>query len=165
MRIGAIDPGQEGWLAVLVGPGLHQLEPLPFTQRKKGQKPHLLLDKLRAQLQRARLERLYLEVAGSRPGEGTVSAFTSGKNWGLLYGVAWALDIEIVEVRPAVWRKALCGHMGKASDTKERKQQSIARAMELYPHAPLIPEGCRVAQNGAADALLIAHFGRTHGGR
>lgn len=156
MRIGGIDPGLKGWLAVRDKKGLQALVPLPFS---KGKRPRLDLERLQRLFIEHVLDYLYLEAASPRPGEGTVSSFTSGRNWGEINAIAWSSG-AVVEVVPAsVWRKAICGDMGKAATPAARKLQAIQRAGELYPRASLIPKGCRVAQSGAADSLLILHYG------
>lgn len=156
MRIGAIDPGLKGWLVVRDAKGVRTSSPLPFSKDKR---PRLDLACLQRLFVGSRLERLYLEAASPRPGEGTVSSFTSGRNWGEIYALAWASQIEVITVPAAVWRKAVCGDMGKAPTPPARKLQAIQRARQLYPEVSLIPKGCRVEQSGAADSLLILHYG------
>ncbi len=46
-----------------------------------------------------------IEKQGVRQGEGSVSAMTIGKNYGILLGLAYALDFEVIEVTPQSWKK------------------------------------------------------------
>ena len=46
-----------------------------------------------------------IEQVSPRPGEGTVSAFSFGRGFGQLEGVAIACDMQVVKIRPQSWKK------------------------------------------------------------
>jgi hypothetical protein len=49
---------------------------------------------------------LYIvEKQSVRNGEGAVSAMTIGKNYGMLLGMGYALDFDVIEVSPQTWKK------------------------------------------------------------
>ena len=65
---------------------------------------------------------------------------------GAIEAVLEVLRLEFLPVEPQVWK----GFYGLGSD----KKASIAKALTLYPMAPLP----RVADHNKAEALLIAHW-------
>ena len=74
-----------------------------------------------------------------------------GVGYGIWIGILAALNIPYTEVHPVTWKSKIMAGMGKEKDA------SIARAKQLYPTADLSLK----KHHGRADALLIAHFGRS----
>lgn len=95
-----------------------------------------------------------LEQAQAMPGQGVSSTFSTGRSFGLWEGILGALEIPFITVRPSVWVKSVL--TGVAGQGKER---SIKFAMQAFPFAELIPEGCRKPRDGRADALCLAWYG------
>ena len=95
-----------------------------------------------------------LEQAQAMPGLGVSSTFSTGRSFGLWEGILGALEIPFITVRPSVWVKSVL--TGVAGQGKER---SIKFAMQAFPFAELIPEGCRKPRDGRADALCLAWYG------
>ena len=93
-----------------------------------------------------------MEHVGAMPGQGVTSMFSFGENFGWIRGVLDSFHIRYELVRPQTWKKALC--------VTADKQTSIARCKELFPAVRLIPKGCRVEQDGMAEALLLAYYAR-----
>ena len=77
--------------------------------------------------------------------------FNFGTSYGMVIGVAAALEMPLVLVRPAIWKKR-AGVPGKSTD----KDMARTIAQRLYPTAPL----GRKKDVGRADAILIARYGR-----
>lgn len=96
-----------------------------------------------------------VELVHSMPGQGISSSFTFGKGLGSWHGILATLGIPYQEVSPVRWKKAMLPDMDKS-----QKGSSIIKATQLFPHINLIPEGCRVASDGMAEALLLADYGR-----
>jgi crossover junction endodeoxyribonuclease RuvC len=143
-----IDPGKTGAIAVLYGPTPLVLD-LPAT-------PQGLADCFG--LPGAHWHTLamaYVEQVGSRPGDGRAGLFTFGKGAGTIEGVLAALRIPYRLVPPHVWKR-------KLGLLKQDKDASRARAMQLFP--TLSPRLSRKRDDGRAEALLLAHYGRLEAG-
>ena len=96
-----------------------------------------------------------VENVHSMPGQGTVSMFTFGRNFGYILGVLEAFQIPYTLVDPRVWKK----YYGLSSD----KQESIAKCKELYPGIYLYPtKRCKKESDGMAEAILISRYGMDH---
>lgn len=89
-----------------------------------------------------------IEQAGSRPGEGTASAHTNGRNWGIAYGVLCAQFVPVEIVPPAVWKRAMKCPAAK-DGARARAKQLLPRYAELF---------ARVKDDGRAEAALIAMY-------
>ena len=81
------------------------------------------------------------------------SAHTSGLTYGHCRYFAASFRGRWDMVKPVAWKKA-CGLIGKD------KEDSRLKARRLWPEAPLD----RKKDHGRAEALLIAEWGRLHGG-
>lgn len=143
-----IDPGQKGGIAS-IAPMAE--DPLLFQMPKTPRDVFLCLRNLHNNKSLAIIER-----SQPMPKQGVVSVFSYGVGYGVLIGCLEALDIPYVEIRPQAWKKEmLSGFNNKAS-----KATSLRVCRRLFPTVNLIPDGCRVMQDGLAEALLIAEFGR-----
>ncbi|MDD4985227.1 MAG: hypothetical protein PHQ43_05475 [Dehalococcoidales bacterium] len=149
IRIGC-DPGLSGSLAVL-GDNLECLAVYDM--------PIMSLGKSRHQVNAAELSKLlkpwqdqkptiYLEQVSAMPGQGVSSMFSFGCSYGMVQGIIGALEIPMVLVRPAAWKKR-AGLLGKPKDAAR------TLAQQLFPGQAL----GRKKDIGRADALLIARFG------
>jgi hypothetical protein len=76
---------------------------------------------------------------------------TTAENVGRLYGVAEGLGHKILRVPANSWK----GYF----DLEAEKEDSIAKAEELFPHVDLVPPRCREKSDGMAEALLLAVYG------
>ena len=135
-----IDIGKEGGIAILDG-DMHiaarfnkELYRTVITTAGKGQAACVI------------------EKVGSRPQQGVRSMFSFGEKYGWIQGVLDANGVPYAAVTPQTWKKAL----GVTAD----KQTSIDRCKELFPEVNLVPHGCRVEQDGMAEALLLAYYAR-----
>ena len=92
---------------------------------------------------------VWIEAVGTRPGEGAVGAFSFGKTYGILLGVAAAHFLRMELVTPAAWKAAL--------KVKGPKDESRLRASALLPKfSGLWP---LAKHDGRAEAALIALHG------
>lgn len=95
-----------------------------------------------------------VEKVGARPGQGTVSMFTFGKNAGKIEGVLMTLGIPYQLVPPQNWKREF-------SLIKAEKRKSIETAKKLFPGVSLLPgERCRADSDGMAEAILICEYAR-----
>ena len=148
IRIG-IDPGVNGAIAVLEDQQLIALFDMP-VMNLSGKKQQVNAPKLAEIIGSGspRADVAYVEQVHSMPGQGVSAMFNFGTSYGIVKGVLGALQIPMVLVSPAVWKR-------RAGLTGKPKDASRTLAQQLYPAAPL----GRKKDIGRADAILIARFG------
>ena len=99
--------------------------------------------------------RCVLEKVNAMPGQGVVSMFNFGQNYGFIQGVLKAYRIPYELVTPQKWKKEF-------SCTSD-KNTSIEVCKRLFPNVNLkATDRCRKDHDGIAEALLIAEYGRRH---
>ncbi len=109
---------------------------------------------------------LFVTVEKSQPLPPKFGGGFANYQRGCSTGWAWmltALEISYQLVAPRTWQKVM--HAGTSgTDTKQR---SIIAAQRLFPRVDLRrSEKSRKLDDGLADALLLAEYGRrTHGGK
>lgn len=89
-----------------------------------------------------------VEDVGPRPKQGVVSTFRFGYNAGILLGVLEALGVNVLRVKPAVWKSAL--------NLSQDKKKSLALAKKTFPLYKHYFQ--RAKDDGRAEAALLAHF-------
>lgn len=143
MNILGFDPGKDGAMAVITPDRLVRL--FRFKDKTRTDIAHTLLSET--------LESCYayLELVGSRPGQGVKSMFNFGKSVGLLHGLLTGFGIPFQEITPQTWQRGL-GIGQKFESQPERKRAHLQLAQQLYP-------GVKITL-ADADALLIAEYGR-----
>jgi len=168
-----IDPGQEGAL-VMIPPGVPEGShlgivvrdtPVLATKNAAGKARTIydevqMASELRDLVSRApvRTEVLVvIEQVHSMPKQGVASSFTFGMGYGIWLGIIAALGIPSHRVTPQRWKKEVL------ADGPKTDQAVVAFAARLYPSVRpdlQTPRGRLLL--GRADALLIAHWGRSH---
>lgn len=94
-----------------------------------------------------------LEKVNAMPGQGVVSMFNFGQNFGFIQGVLKAYEISFELVPSQKWKK----EFSVTSD----KNTSIEVAKRLFPGVNLkATERCKKDHDGMAEALLMAEYGR-----
>ena len=153
-----IDPGVRGAIAVLQGTAAFVYD-MPIIDVGKGGKERnvvdapaltMLLHKIIAE-HRACDMRGWIEEVGSRSTDSGMRAFRFGMGYGVILGVLGALGVPYRQVRPQVW-KARWQLIGKD------KSYSLLAARHTYP--ALVDQLRRAKDDGRAEALLIAEYGR-----
>lgn len=99
--------------------------------------------------------RAFVERGHAMSKVGAHQSFRYGEAYGGILGLLGGLGIPIQLVSPSAWKKVILA--GTAKD----KAAAIAYCRRRWPSVSLIPEGCRVAHDGMADALCIAAYGET----
>ena len=136
MYIG-IDPGKTGAVAILDDKG-NYINVLDFGQEGL----------MSALIDYAPVVKFaYLEKVHSMPGQGVVSTFSFGENFGWWQGVLGSLGIPYTTIRPQDWMKKYSLQKSSASD-----KPGLEVARVLFPEAPLRLK----KHHNRADALLIA---------
>ena len=96
-----------------------------------------------------------LEKVNAMPGQGVVSMFNFGQNYGFIQGVLKAYGIPYELVSPQKWKKEF-------SCTSD-KNTSIEVCKRLFPKVNLkATDRCKKDHDGMAEALLTAEYGRRH---
>ena len=149
-----IDPGLSGAVAIIHTNGKITLFDTPTAMIKKGKGTKT--DYLPSQMASILFDRnqchIFIEAVHAMPGQGSVSMFRFGEGYGLWLGIIAALGLPHTKITPQAWKKKI---MAGVKD----KDASRQRAQELYPQC--VAELSRKKDIGRADALLIAHYGRT----
>lgn len=145
-----VDPGLSGALAV-IDPECDQvvaLEKMPAT--KRGSRSDLNLSDLAIFLDThaPKIKCAVVEDVAAAPKQGVTGMFTFGKVTGIVVGMIAAHYIPIYYVKPSVWKF----QMGLTKD----KKLSIKKANQIYFKHGL----GQVRNDGLAEALLLAHFGK-----
>ena len=94
-----------------------------------------------------------VERVHAMPKQGVTSSFSFGRGFGIWQGILVALGIPYHLVEPATWKRHY-GLLGKD------KSASRVLASRLFPSCSF----ARKKDDGRAEALLLADYGRTHFG-
>jgi crossover junction endodeoxyribonuclease RuvC len=143
----AIDPGLKGAIAVLSDGGI-SVHRMPIAGKD------LDLPTIAAIIKAASPEWIILEKVGAMPGQGVASTFKFGKGYGMIQGIAAAMEVALELTTPQRWKKVVL------HGTTKDKAAAIAFCRRAFPTIPLVPKGCRVPHDGIADALCLLEYGR-----
>lgn len=159
MIVVGIDPGKSGFTIALDTKTNRVVlaEPTPLVGvSKKGSKKDYVVSMMRRILEAANPEFVVLEKQQAYRGQGVSSTFSIGRGFGLWEGLLAGMEVSYVVVTPRGWQKHY--HPGKTGD--DPKGKTIQAASQLFPSVDLrrTPR-CRIADDGKADALLLAHYG------
>ncbi len=107
--IAAVDPGLAGGLSILENnkePLVYKIPVKKTIVNKKNKNIYDIMKIIDIFNKYKNKEVLFvIEKQNVRRGEGSVSAMTIGKNYGLLLGIAYALGFNVIEVSPQKWKK------------------------------------------------------------
>ncbi len=140
-----IDPGADGALAALLPGGAARV--VPFGKDAYVAEVAALAGSVGL---------CVLEHVGAMPGQGVVSTFRFGENFGWIQGVLDSAGVPYELVRPQRWKR----EFGCTSD----KNTSVEAARRLFPGVDLrrTPR-CSKPHDGIAEALLMAEYARRKG--
>lgn len=102
-----------------------------------------------------------IEKVGAMPGNGGVSMFTFGQNYGQWQGILAAFGIPVIEVTPQKWQKHIPGIPTPRKTAKGEKKSAAQKSAEKAERKHYILDWVqkRTAQKihlYAADAVAIA---------
>ena len=139
-----IDPGKSGAIAVIDHDGA-VCRTSVFDEREYSMALMECSD--------AHGSKAVLEHVGAMPGQGSVSMFNFGSNFGFIRGLLTAYEISYELVRPQKWKRMF-------SCTSD-KNTSVDVAQRLFPDVDLrrTPR-CSKPHDGIAEALLMAEYCR-----
>ena len=150
----AIDPGLHGGLAWLTPDGAFaEATPLLKAEGKNEydvKTMWLHLDGMRREGPTFAI----LEKVHAMPKQGVSSTFKFGYGFGLWVALLTAAEIPFELVSPQAWKKVML------ADTPKDKLAALVTARRLFPTVDLH----RKADDGLAEALLMAEYGRRQQG-
>lgn len=146
-----IDPGLKGGFASISDDGTVEAFPMPVAGGVIAGRA-IGIWVARKQLDGSVIA--VVEKVHSMPKQGVASTFTFGMGFGKVLGVLEALGVPLFLVSPQSWKKSVL------RDTPGDKAAAVAFCTQRWPDVELVPAGCRVPNDGMADALCIAEYGR-----
>jgi len=149
-----IDPGLNGAVAILWEDGSATVHDSPVLTVENKRKPHaaamaLLLSAFTKVSDNVLVT---LESVHSMPKQGVASSFSFGQGLGIWQGIIAAYGFALEMPSPQRWKKEMLSDMGKTKDAARYKASS------LFPK--LAPQLSRAKDDGRAEALLLADYGR-----
>ena len=153
MIIAGIDPGKTGALAITYPDGFVECFDVPKVKLRGKEVPawYDWQSHWRVAMDIAGVNMIVIEDVSARPGQGVTSMFTFGRTLGFVHAIAVASGASIQFVTPSVWK----GKMGLLNSSKGASRE---KASALYPKARDLLG--RVKDDGRAEAILLAHYGR-----
>tara|TARA_B100001057_G_scaffold112336_1_gene110460 strand:+ start:2481 stop:2975 length:495 start_codon:yes stop_codon:yes gene_type:complete len=93
--------------------------------------------------------RVVIEQVSAMPGQGVTSMFNFGQSFGILKGICSAMQLSMLFVRPAKWKKYF-------NLINSEKDASRTKAIEIFPY--FSSQLSKKKDSNKADAILIASF-------
>ena len=154
MLIIAIDPGISGSICFFEdGKILEVLEMPTMTEGKKSKRQvngaQIYNEILKRIAGSEKQTRVIIEQVSAMPGQGVTSMFNFGQSYGILKGICSAMQLPMIFVRPAKWKKYF-------NLINSQKDASRARAIEIFPY--FSSKLSKKKDSNKADAILIASF-------
>lgn len=157
-----IDPGKTGAVAVWLADHweVHDCPTLRLetrnTKTKSGKSVKDMPDpagmaRLLEQYNYAEAQ-VFIEKVNAGSQQGVTAMFNFGMGYGMWLGILATLQMPYTFVMPQVWKKIMVPGVGKDKDA------SRLRVKQLFPELSELV--ARVKDDGRADALLIAEYGR-----
>jgi crossover junction endodeoxyribonuclease RuvC len=156
-KIAGIDPGNSGGIAIAYDTNIIGACPMPTHEVTPVKKTYTYVNfsVVYNFLKENNVEAVYIELVGARPGQGSVSMYNFGYSTGGLHGVCASLGVEVITVRPQVWKAALFN-----DDSEKDKEAAIEFCKFNFPNISLLPtKRSKVPSDGIADAICIATYG------
>ena len=156
MKYIGIDNGIFGAIAVIENKQIIKLITMPIITGSNNKNEYDIQKIYDFLLKYSKNSMLIIEKAHAMPVIGVVQAFSFGKLYGIMLGLAIALKIPYTIVHAKTWQK----EMFKDISSKNTKQASIQIATRLYPEQSfLATDKSKKANAGLSDATLIATYG------
>ena len=154
MLIIGIDPGISGSICFFEdGKILEVIEMPVMTEGKKNKKQvngAQIYNEILKRINKKDNEiRVVIEQVSAMPGQGVTSMFNFGQSFGILKGICSAMQLPMLFVRPAKWKKYF-------NLINSQKDASRTRAIEIFPY--FSAQLSKKKDSNKADAILIASF-------
>jgi Holliday junction resolvasome RuvABC endonuclease subunit len=153
MRVLGIDPGFSGGISLFEDGECIEAFPMPFyiaDNEKKVINGKIIADYIKINS----VDKAVIEFVHALPRDGSVSAFSFGKNTGIIIGSIQACGIPIIEIAPQKWKKLV---LGEKYDHKDKKG-TINFCKDSFPKINLLAtKRSRIEHDGMADSIAIGH--------
>jgi crossover junction endodeoxyribonuclease RuvC len=155
MIVAGVDPGKTGALAILYGDNTVEFFDVPRVMLKNKDVPAYAewQTNWHMALTLAGVDKAVIEDVAARPGQGVSSMFKFGRTLGFAHAIVLG-----VRPRPAVQFTTPGQWKAKLGLLNSSKGASREKAVSLFPSVE--SRLTRVKDDGRAEALLIAHYGR-----
>lgn len=157
MIVAGIDPGKTGALAILYPDNHVEFFDVPRVKLKNKDVPAYAewQTEWSTAMGLAGVTHALIEDVAARPGQGVSSMFKFGRTLGFAHAIVLG-----VRPRPVVQFTTPAQWKGKLGLLNSSKGASREKAVALFPGVE--SRLTRVKDDGRAEALLIAHFGKTY---
>ena len=157
MKYIGIDNGLHGAVAVIEKRKIIELVIMPIVVGSNNRNEYDILAIIKILQKHKKNATMIIEKAQAMPVLGSVQAFSFGKLYGIMLGLAVALEIPHSIVHARTWQK----EMFRDISSDNTKQASAIIAKQLYPEQTfLATERSKKIHDGMTDSLLIAEWGR-----
>jgi crossover junction endodeoxyribonuclease RuvC len=155
MIVAGLDPGKTGALAILYGDNTVEFFDVPRVVLKNKDVPAYAewQTNWHMALELAGVDKAVIEDVAARPGQGVSSMFKFGRTLGFAHAIVLG-----IRPRPAVQFTTPGQWKAKLGLLNSSKGASREKAVSLFPSVE--SRLTRVKDDGRAEALLIAHYGR-----
>jgi len=154
-----IDNGLQGAIAVIKNKKIIELMTMPTLVGSNNRNEYDILSIIKILQKYQKNSTMIIEKAHAMPVIGVVQAFSFGKLYGIMIGLACALKIPYVIVHSKTWQK----EMFRDISSDNTKQASVMIAKRLFPDQSFLATNrSKKEHNGMTDATLLAEFGRRH---
>jgi len=154
MLIIGIDPGISGSICFFQDGKILEVIEMPVMMEGKKNKKQVngaqIYNEFLKRINREDDEiRVVIEQVSAMPGQGVTSMFNFGQSFGILKGICSAMQLPMLFVRPAKWKKYY-------NLINSQKDASRTRAIEIFPY--FSTQLSKKKDSNKADAILIASF-------
>lgn len=158
MIFAGVDPGKTGALAILYPDNSVEFFDVPRVKLKGKDAPAYAewQTSWSNALAFAGVDNTVIEHVAARPGQGVSSMFKFGQTLGFAHAIVLG-----VRPRPAIRFTTPAQWKGKLGLLNSNKGASREKAVSLFPGVE--SRLTRAKDDGRAEALLIAHYGRLQG--
>jgi crossover junction endodeoxyribonuclease RuvC len=147
-----VDPGLSGALALLRHGELLVVDMPTLAAGKKRTIDEIELARLIDRWATECQPMVVLEQVAAMPTDGAAGAFSFGRGYGVIRGILRAHFLQIIDVTPVKWKRAVGIPSGAGKDA------SRALAKELFQQQAKL--FYRVKDDGRAEAALMAVYGQ-----
>lgn len=159
MKYIGIDNGLSGGLVIIEDRKILELMTMPVTVAGNGRNEYDIFSIVKVLEKYQKDSVMIIEKAQAMPKLGVVQAFSFGKLYGIMLGLATALKIPYNIVYSRTWQK----EMFRDISSDNTKQASIIVAKQLYPDESfLATPRSKKPHNGLTDALLLCVYAQRH---
>jgi len=155
-----VDPGKTGAIVALDERGTVHAAATADRWTIKGKGPSYVPRTMAEWLTAVPCDLVVIERQQAMPRQGLSSTLTTGYGYGLWVGIAAALGLPYLEVRPSAWTRAILPASGGKG-----KGRAIGVARARVPDLDLTPGRKRKPHDGLADAACLALYGLRELGR